>query len=154
PACNRLARDFSFPEIFLHCCKRFSIVSQRALGEPIRKQTGSQWQATRTGQDYPPGLSPRAHTAHSQSRIICSDCLCSYDNCVHARTKPIRVPPSSSVSDPARLRWLARQAAIEGHPAFCDDEGPSAHNPFIESLVKPRALLSQNAFTKFDSCSS
>jgi len=57
------------------------------------------------------------------------------------------VAPGGRPGDPARLDWRLRQSAIERHPALCDDERAPSDNPLVESLVKPRAVLSQNALS-------
>jgi hypothetical protein len=57
---------------------------------------------------------------------------------------------SRMIRDPTGLVDRPRQATIKRHPALCDYERASRDNPFIESLVKPRAVITQNTFSHFD----
>src|SRR5204863_9144173 len=49
--------------------------------------------------------------------------------------------------DPARLARRPRQPTIQRHPALCDDKRASTDNPFVKSLVKLRAFVSQNTLS-------
>jgi hypothetical protein len=60
------------------------------------------------------------------------------------------VAAGQTICDPTRLAGRPRQATIKRHPAFCDDERAPTDDPLVESLVKPRALIGQYAFSHFD----
>jgi hypothetical protein len=45
-----------------------------------------------------------------------------------------------------------RQSTIKGHAALCDDKRLPAHDPFVESLVKVRTVLCQDAVSNSDAC--
>ena len=90
------------------------------------------------------------HSAHGQARIIHAKRFRSDKDCVHASAKLVRVTACSGTCDPARLAGSACQSAIETHAAFCDYKRSPGDNPFVEALVKMRALLSQNPIAYMD----
>jgi hypothetical protein len=61
---------------------------------------------------------------------------------------------SRSPGDPASFAGRSRQSTIKRHPAFCDYERVLTNNPLIESLVKLRTIIGQNAVSHSDACIS
>src|SRR5881398_2160162 len=64
------------------------------------------------------------------------------------------IASSIASGDPSRLTRWARQPPIERHAALCDYKWLPRHDPFVERLVKPRALFRQNPIAHSDACAS
>src|SRR4029453_18166758 len=45
-----------------------------------------------------------------------------------------------------------RQSTMKGHATLRDNKRPPAQDPFVESLVKARAVLCQDALSHVDAC--
>jgi hypothetical protein len=73
--------------------------------------------------------------------------LRSYEHRIHVRPKLTGVTPGGRPRDPARLDRRPRQSAIKRHPTLCDDKRAPSDNPLVESLIKPHAVLGQNALS-------
>jgi hypothetical protein len=90
------------------------------------------------------------HTTHRQPWIIQPNRFRADKNCVYVRAKLVRVTTGTKARNPTRLTWVARQSTIEAHAAFSDHKRPPSNNPFVESLVKSRAVVGQDAIAYFD----
>src|SRR4030095_3834274 len=71
---------------------------------------------------------------------------------IYTAAKLARVLPGRSSRNPARFTRSARQSTIQRHSALYDDKRLPAHYPFVESLVKARTRLCQDALSHFDAC--
>jgi len=90
------------------------------------------------------------YTTHRQPWIIQPNRFRTNKNCVYVRAELVRVTTRTKVRNPTRLTWVPRQSTVEAHAAFCDHKRSSSNDPFIETFVKARTLLGQNAITDFD----
>src|SRR5438874_1058794 len=59
------------------------------------------------------------------------------------------IASSIASGDPSRLTRWARQPPIERHAALCDYKWLPRHDPFVERVVKPRALFRQSPSAGF-----
>src|SRR4030095_8513873 len=85
-------------------------------------------------------------------RVVRPNCLCSNQNRIYAAAKLACMTTGRRTCNPARFAVGARQSTIKRHAALCDDQRLPAHNTFIESLLKARAVLGQDALSHFDAC--
>src|SRR4030095_12893007 len=79
-------------------------------------------------------------------------CLRSNQNRIYAAAQLACMMPGRRSCNPARFAAGARESTIKSHAALCDDERLPANYPFVESLVKARAFLCQDALSHFDAC--
>jgi hypothetical protein len=64
--------------------------------------------------------------------------------------KLVCVTACGRAGNPTRLTRTSRQSAVETHAALCDHKRPPSNNPFVESLVKSRAVVGQDGIAYFD----